>query len=252
MDTNQSAYRLQKAEPQIVLLPVGSCEQHGPYLPIDTDLRIAQLVATKLAETFPVPKTLLLPAIPFSSSWEHKGMGTIALNITTLGAMLHDVAHSIKSWNLPVLLIIINWHGGNSVLSSLTTEITATESVPTAVIQAIALAGKAWYEHYGHISDDVHAGALETSIIKAYWPKLLTETISASSHWVPAIAPVQTQTALQALGIYAVTREGIWGNPEQADTEKGKVVIEATVQKAYEEINRLLELVHNLKKQDTP
>lgn len=247
MDTDQSAYQLQKAEPQIVLLPVGSCEQHGPYLPIDTDLRIAQLIATKLAETFPAPKTLLLPAIPFSSSWEHKGIGTIALNITTLGSILHDVARSIKTWDLPVLLILINWHGGNSVLSSLTTEITATEEIPTAVIQTIALAGKAWYEYYGHTSDDVHAGALETSILKAYWPKLLTETIPDSSHWIPDIAPVQTQTALQALGIHAVTREGIWGNPEQAEAAKGQVVLDTTVQKAYDEINRLLELVHNLK-----
>ena len=248
MDIDQSVYQLQKAELKVVLLPVGSCEQHGPYLPMDTDLRIAQLVATKIADMFPKPNILLLPPIPFSSSWEHKGMGTIALNIATLGAILHDIARSIKSWNLPILLILVNWHGGNSVLSSLTTEITATEGIPTAVVQAIALASKAWHDHYGYNADDVHAGALETSIIQAYWPELLTETIPQTSHRVPAIAPVQTQTALQALGIYAVTREGIWGNPEQADAEKGKVVIDTTVQKAYEQISRLLELIHNLKK----
>ncbi|WP_216368776.1 creatininase family protein, partial [Dictyobacter arantiisoli] len=72
-------------------MPIGSCEQHGPHLPVDTDLRIAQLIAEKLTKSFPSGQAILLPAIPFSCSWEHKGLGTLALSTSTLSAILYDI-----------------------------------------------------------------------------------------------------------------------------------------------------------------
>src|SRR5713101_9804627 len=112
MYTDQPAPNMLAETRRLVILPIGSCEQHGPYLPIDTDLRIAQLLAEKLTRSFLHLEPLLLPAIPFSCSWEHKGLGTLALNVSTLAAVIHDVAHSLKGWNMPVFLLLMNWHGG--------------------------------------------------------------------------------------------------------------------------------------------
>lgn len=244
MRTDQPVLHLPTPSRRLVILPLGSCEQHGPYLPIDTDLRIAQLLAEKLTNTFPDSEALLLPAIPFSCSWEHKGLGTIALNVSTLAAVLHDIAHSLKNWTTPVLLMIINWHGGNSLLGSLATEITAQEEIPTAVINAISEAGRIWNRSRITSIDDIHAGAMETSIIQAYWPETVKDHIPTTAHCVPDVAPATVQSVLQALGSYTITPNGIWGAPEQANVDKGKELIDTLTISIREQILRLRELVN--------
>ncbi|GHP00821.1 creatinine amidohydrolase [Reticulibacter mediterranei] len=244
MDTSNAAPSFRGLRRKIVVLPVGSCEQHGPFLPIDTDLRIAQLLAGNLEQSFGKEETLLLPAIPFSCSYEHSGLGTLALQVSTLAALLHDMARSLKAWDMPVLLLLVNWHGGNDVLATLATEISATENIHTAVIPSIAAVARAWDESKITGAKDVHAGAVEVSIVQAYWPHLVPESLPAAIHFEPNIAPAKTQAILQALGSYAVTRDGTWGAPEQADPAKGKILIELMVQSMHEQAKALLDLVN--------
>lgn len=244
MNTSQAIPLFWDSQRLLALLPIGSCEQHGPYLPIDTDLRIAGLIATKLEQSFSDVKTLLLPPVPFSASWEHKGRGTIALNVSTLAAILHDIAKSLKAWNTPVLLLLVNWHGGNDILASLAAEITATENVPTAVAPSIAQVGKSWDQSCITTAKDIHAGAVEFSVLQAYWPELVPASLPESAHCEPPIAPAKTQAVLQALGSYAVTKEGIWGAPEQANPEKGRMLIEELVQDVHQQARALFDLVN--------
>src|SRR5438067_11101320 len=103
MYIDRPALQMRAKKRKLIILPIGSCEQHGPYLPIDTDLRIAQLLAENLALQF--SDALLLPALPFSCSWEHKGLGTIALTVSTVAATIHDIAYSLKAWKTPIALI---------------------------------------------------------------------------------------------------------------------------------------------------
>lgn len=244
MNVDQPAPYFRSDTRRLVILPIGSCEQHGAYLPIDTDLRIAQLLAERLAQSFLASETVLLPALPFSCSWEHKGLGTLALSVSTLAAVIHDIAHSLKTWKLPVLLILVNWHGGNDVLAPLAAEITARQGIPTAVIPSISQVGKAWDESHITHAKEVHAGAVETSIIQAFWPDLITGPIPETAHYEPTIAPAKTQAVMQALGTYAVTKSGIWGAPEQADAKKGELLITALTRAMHEQTARLLELVN--------
>jgi creatinine amidohydrolase/Fe(II)-dependent formamide hydrolase-like protein len=244
MYINEPAPALHTQSRRIVILPIGSCEQHGPYLPVDTDLRIAQLLAEQVVQSFSHKDTLLLPALPYSCSWEHKGLGTLALNTATLSSVLHDIAYSLKAWDIPTLLVLINWHGGNSVLGSLATEITATEDIPTATIQAISQAGKIWSNTYNSSEHEVHAGAIETSIIQAYWPDLIVSDIPDAIGYTPHIAPAGIQPVLQALNIHAITPNGIWGMPEQASLDRGKAVIDMLRESIHEQIAKLLELVN--------
>lgn len=242
MNTSQPALHFQGSERLLVLFPVGSCEQHGP-LPIDTDLRIAGLLATKLEQSFSDIKTLLLPPMPFSASWEHRGLGTVALNISTISAVLHNMAESLRSWNVPMLLLLINWHGGNDLLASLASEISATEAIPTAVVPSIAQIGKAWDRSQITSASDIHAGAIEASVLQAYWPDLVPRSFPENLHCEPFIAPAKTQSVLQALGSYAVTKQGVWGAPEQANPDKGRFLVETLVHEMHEQSNGLFRLV---------
>jgi creatinine amidohydrolase/Fe(II)-dependent formamide hydrolase-like protein len=243
--TDQPAPRFQTEKRYIVLLPIGSCEQHGPFLPIDTDLRIATLLAEQVTHLLSEEDTVLLPALPFSCSHEHRGLGTIALDISTVSAFVHNVARSLKSWGNPSLLVLLNWHGGNDLLGALATEITATESLPCAAIPSVAQVGKAWDASNITTAKDIHAGAVETAIIRAYWPELVKEPIPQTAHCEPHISPAKVQPVLQAIGTYAATAQGIWGAPEDADESKGRELIEKLSRDISTQVTRLLELINN-------
>src|SRR6478736_7133764 len=68
----------------LLVVPVGSCEQHGPHLPLDTDTRVATAVAEGLVEAFAGDGTtspvVLAPPLTISASGEHAGFpGTLSL-----------------------------------------------------------------------------------------------------------------------------------------------------------------------------
>ena len=245
MHTDKPAPRFQAEKRRVVLLPIGSCEQHGPFLPIDTDLRIAALLAERVANLLS-QHVVLLPALPFSCAHEHRGLGTIALDISTVSAFVHNVARSLRSWETPFLLVLLNWHGGNDLLGALATEITSTEFLPCAAIPSPAQVGKAWDESGMTAAKDIHAGAIETAIIRAYWPELVVEPIPHAAHCEPHISPAKVQPVLQALGTYAATVQGIWGAPEDADASRGRELLEKLSQDIHTQILRLLELVNDM------
>lgn len=245
MRTDQPAPNFRAEKRRVALLPIGSCEQHGPFLPIDTDLRIAELVAENVA-TLLSDNALLLRALPFSCSHEHRGLGTIALDISTVSAFIHNVARSLKVWRMPFLLVLINWHGGNDLLGALATEITATENIPCTAIPSTSQVGKMWDESGMTAAKDIHAGAIETAIIRAYWPELVVEPIPETAHCTPDIAPAKVQPILQAIGSYAITQQGIWGAPEEADVNKGIELIERLSRDVYKQIIGLLEKVNSI------
>ncbi|GCE17954.1 creatininase family protein [Dictyobacter kobayashii] len=251
MKVDRPANQMLKAQQRIVLLPIGSCEQHGPYLPIDTDLRIAQLLAEKLEKQFSDDECLLLPPIPFSCSWEHKGNGTIALSHSTIASIIHDIAYNLKYWAKPDLFILLNWHGGNNILSSLSAEITAKEDIPTTVINAISETSTIWFKNCSNPDkiEDIHAGAIETSIIQAYWPNLVKENIPANAKYQVDINPSIMHSALQAFNTYQLTKEGIWGDPSLANPENGKKAIEQVSINIYNQVQDILTLMKKLEKE---
>jgi len=141
--------------------------------------------------------------------------------------------------------VLLNWHGGNDLLGALATEITATESLSCTAIPSVAQVGKAWNTSNMTTAKDIHAGAVETAIIRAYWPELVKEPIPQTAHCEPHISPAKVQTVLQAIGTYAATTQGIWGAPEDADESKGRELIEKLSRDISMQVTRLLELINN-------
>src|SRR5262245_48432961 len=86
------------AERPVVIVPVGSVEQHGPHCPPDVDISIPYHLALRAAETIEEFPVIVAP--PVSLGFTHYNMGevgTITLNLETFIAVLCDVSRSIRA-----------------------------------------------------------------------------------------------------------------------------------------------------------
>ncbi|MDG2261487.1 MAG: creatininase family protein, partial [Actinomycetota bacterium] len=105
------------SERSILIQPFGAVEQHGPHLPFNTDLVVADAISRAVITEFGEELDLfMLEPFAYTKSNEHAwSPGSIWMNPTTLLAMIDDLARSVAP--LPARKIVfINGHGGNSSL----------------------------------------------------------------------------------------------------------------------------------------
>ena len=206
----------------VAVLPIGSFEQHGPYLPLITDTAIACIIATEIADAYPVQ---YLPPVTISCSHEHKAWpGTVSISSRTLYAIVADIQQSLRQSGIGKL-ILVNGHGGNYVLKNIVQEATVDGPCmalfPTSADWAHArtAAGMATSDH-----EDMHAGELETSILLHGCPELVRDGYETADHLADERADLLT------VGIEAYTTSGIIGRPSLASASKGKSAVGSLVE----------------------
>ena len=199
------------------ILPVGSFEQHGDYLPLITDTVVACVIAEELANAYPV---LQLPPVAISCSHEHSAWaGTVSISASTLSAVIGDVYRSIAGSGL-TSLVVLNCHGGNYVLSNVVQQGNAE-----GMRMALFPSGADWDQarqsarlaSSGH--EDMHAGEIETSILLHARPDLVRDGYQ-SADWV-----ADDRRHLLVTGMSEYTTSGVIGRPSLATAEKGKAVL---------------------------
>jgi len=187
----------------LVLVPVGSIEQHGPHLPLDTDTVIAEAVARGVAAE--LPGTWVAPAISYGSSGEHQSFpGTSSVGTEALTHLAVELVRSMRTWADRVVLV--NAHGGNVSALNASDEV---EWVPCATE-----------------SVDLHAGLTETSLMLHLRPESVRLDRAAAGNTEPLgeILP-----AMVAGGVAAVSPNGVLGDPAGASAVEGERVLKAMV-----------------------
>ena len=120
-------------ESSVVCLPIGAIEQHGPHLPLNTDLIIAEALLARLIARWGEECDLWqLPAIPVSLSREHDwAAGTLSLTLQTFVALMRNLAGEIVRATPARNLLIFNAHGGNRGVLALITGIASVRAEAT-------------------------------------------------------------------------------------------------------------------------
>jgi mycofactocin precursor peptide peptidase len=193
--------------PRTVLLPVGSLEQHGPHLPLDTDARIAAAVARRAA--LGDPAVLLAPPLAYGASGEHEGFpGTLSIGHPALRAVLVELGRSAGAW--ASRLVFVNGHGGN------------LPTVPDAVAQ-LRREGRdvAWFG-CAVARGDAHAGRTETSILLALDPGVVRLAAAQPGNTTPLAELLPT---LVRGGVAAASPNGVLGDPTGATAEEGEELL---------------------------
>jgi creatinine amidohydrolase len=187
----------------LVVVPLGSVEQHGRHLPMATDTVVAQAVAETV-----VPRldgALLAPALAYGASGEHEGFpGTISLGTEALTALLVEYGRSASRW--AGRLLVVNGHGGN--LDAL------RDAVPLLRTEGRDVA---WFP-CGVPGGDAHAGRTETSLVLHVEPAAVREALAAAGETTPI---GQLLPRLRAEGVRGVSPDGVLGDPTGASAAEG-------------------------------
>jgi mycofactocin precursor peptide peptidase len=190
--------------PRTVLVPVGSLEQHGPHLPLDTDARVAAAVARRAAAGDPA--ALLAPPVAYGASGEHEGFaGTLSIGHDALRLLLVELGRSAGTW--ASRLVFVNGHGGN------------LPTVPDAVVLLRHEGRDAAWFGCAVPAGDAHAGRTETSLMLALAPDLVRTEAAAPGCTTPLLDLIP---ALHRGGVAAVSPNGVLGDPAGATAEEGE------------------------------
>jgi creatinine amidohydrolase len=190
----------------LLVVPLGSCEQHGPHLPFDVDTSVVRAVASGLAEADGV---VIGPALEYGASGEHEGFaGTVSIGSEALVVVLLELSRSATRWASRVLFV--TGHGGNAGALVAATALLRQESRDVAWWPCSVAGG------------DAHAGRTETSLCLALQPSRVRADRAAAGRREPVGG---LMPHLRSDGVAAVSPNGLLGDPAGASADEGQALL---------------------------
>jgi mycofactocin precursor peptide peptidase len=192
----------------VLVVPVGSTEQHGPHLPLSTDTDLAVALCARLAAGR--PPVVVAPPLAYGASGEHEGFaGTLSIGQDATELLLVELGRSATRTFPRVLLV--STHGGNA------------EAVGRAVarLRAESRDVSVWRPRW---SGDAHAGRAETSLQLALVPDLVRLDRAEAGNTTPI---AELMPALRARAVHGVSPNGVLGDPAGASAAEGAALFGA-------------------------
>lgn len=224
----------------VLVQPIGSVEQHGPHLPMVTDLLIAEAAADAVVDGFGDDLDLwLLPPLAYSKSNEHAwAPGSVWLNPATMLALLDDLGRSLAGL-AATRLVFLNGHGGNSSLLNVACrELRLHHGLMTFLVHPAVPPDQGGTSSVDELGMGIHAGLHETSVVLHLRPDLVDmamarrnvpEQLAANRH-VRFGGEVSFGWLADDFG-----PDGHIGDPTGATAELGKELFEASVARLGEQ-----------------
>lgn len=228
-----------------VLIPIGTTEQHGPHMPLDTDCLIARELSARAAALGEQEGVSLLvaPTLNVTLSWYHMQFpGSIRLSTTTFLQVFREVCDSLVHHGFGNL-VAVNGHGGN--IAALTVAVNhyfETTGRRVFLVQWWDLAADVLADVEGPM---IHAEEAETSLALALGQRVLMEKASRDA-WDRGQAVREAGFAWTSFGQYGmrhagpkvvvpmdmlrdITPSGVVGDATRARLETGERIVEALI-----------------------
>jgi creatinine amidohydrolase len=229
----------------VLCLPLGSTEQHGPHLPLDTDTVIAEALTARIVARWCDAYDLWqLPVQTVGLSREHAwAPGTVSRSITEMTATLRDLAREIAATPARNLLIV-NGHGGNrGILEAAGYELAGDFGLNVCALHLGALISPV----PAHGLPEIHAGRDETSVMLAIAPDKVRRERIVELRSPPDPAQVRATILDPAVswpwssGDPRIADLGVIGDPREASAEYGRQIVQRVVDAAGGVLRRLIE-----------
>ena len=227
------------ADTDLAILSVGSIEQHGPHLPVITDWAIADAVGKGLAE-----KTggMYIPALPISTNKENRGKkGSVGMHSDTFYRMMTDICLDLKAQGFR-RIGIVQAHGGIFVMKPIVRELNADHN-PELMVAQLDMLEICWpkFKPMGILETDteLHSGEGETSMMLHLYPELVD--MSKAVDFVPSVK----RSDLNYGGFLRYCPDGVWGEATKGTAEKGRRMLELSVNELAAEMDRIFAIMQN-------
>ena len=222
-----TSHEIAASKPRFAAVPIGSFEQHGRHLPVTTDTLIASLLAKSVCDSY---GGLLVPPITVTCSHEHASFpACLSISAETLIRILKDLVSSIEANGIE-LTVLINGHGGNYVIGNVAQELNFSK--PRVMVCPSRHHWESAIAHAGvesTLSDDMHAGELETSLLLYTMPEVVK--MELIEDW-----EANDRSLLTLYGMRRYTKSGIIGFPSKASPKKGALLLESITRTIGEDI----------------
>jgi creatinine amidohydrolase len=212
---------------KVVLLPTGSTEQHGPHLPLDTDIFLAESICRELARRAP-DKVLVLPGIAYGLNMHHFDFpGTLHIQPQHFIDFCLDITKSVAYHGFK-RIALVNGHGSNMPMVDLVARRTVLETPSICCAFGYYNMGREETLDLMETGVYAHADEWETSLYLAFAPeRVQMDKAVADNDRVGKTMTSDSTTAVRFNDFWGRwTKTGVHGNPTRATAEKGKRIVE--------------------------
>jgi len=256
MTSEMAGQWLEKTD--MILLPVGSCEQHGSHLPLGTDAYQALLLACSIADKADLPIAPLVWSglAPFQMARP----GTITLRYETFTNLLFDICRSLIHHGFNKILVCLNHNANIEPMRHVSRKMKYETGAVVVIFRGAESAKKIASELFVIPSDEKHQKARhggEREVCRIlYWNPDLVHLDLAKAHKMDT--PPEFPKTIRAvhyeyvgfeegefdlpLEMTDITSIGTLGDPCQATFEKGRIVAETVAEyysRAIQEIKKI-------------
>ena len=226
-----SLRKIIKNKNQVVLIPVGSIEQHGPHLPISTDLDIVSEIANQVSKK---TNCLLMPTINYGVSFEHSPFFNVSITESTLEKILVDICISLQKNGINDIIILNGHHGNQHSLVHVPKKVLKISKRNVRVLI---------FSYWNFMKREFdHAGFVETSIMLAISNKVkMSHAIKGLV--IEGMSPKEKIRIrrLATKSFINATKNGIWGDPRKATKKDGQKILVEIVQNLVKKVKVALQ-----------
>lgn len=213
-----------QATHELLIVPLGSLEQHGPHLPLGTDTTIAEHVSRQLCRRARTRgmSAVLAPALPYGASGEHEYFaGTVSIGTEALAHVVTELGRSASRWASRI--VFVNGHGGNADALG--------RAVPLLRSEGRDCSWIACAPGRDFPPPDPHAGRHETALLLHLNPAAVHLERAEKGETRPF---AEVLPLLRERGVAAIAPNGVIGDPVGASAEEGARIAESICVRAWD------------------